>query len=96
MKPIKKPSVLLSMLGLTIVVLTIVHVIVANMISTTGVDLEAIQTDLRSYKKENVILREKVLEQSSLLSIASQAASMGFVKSETPLVMSSQLPIAKR
>ena len=92
----KKSGYIFISLVIVIIALTIVHVVVSNMLSTTGIELEKLQTDLTAYKKENVILQEQVLEASSLDHIASAAAAMGFVSVKTPVVLDSPLPLAKR
>lgn len=92
----KKSVVIFLSLVIITFVLSIVHVVVANVLSTTGVELDAIQTDLLKYKKENVILRESVLENASLYQIASKAAELGFVPSKSSVAITAPLPIAKR
>ncbi len=92
----KKSRVIFVSLLAVIVTLTIIHVMVSNMLSTTGIELENLQTDLTKYKKENVILEEQVLEASSLDHIASAAASLGFVSVKTPVVIEAPLPLAKK
>lgn len=87
--------IFISLVGV-IVTLSIVHVVVSNMLSTTGIDLEKLQTDLTHFKKENTILEEQVLEASSLEHIASAAATMGFVDDKSPVVIDAPLPLAKR
>ena len=62
----KKSGYIFISLVIVIIALTIVHVVVSNMLSTTGIELEKLQTELTAYKKENVILQEQVLEASSL------------------------------
>lgn len=79
-----------------IIVLTITHVVVANRLSTAGVELDNIQNKLTEYKKENILLKEKVLEQSSLDHIASAAADLGFVNSKSGVYFFDQLPLARR
>ena len=79
-----------------IIVLTIVHVVVSNMLSTTGIELDNLQTDLTKYKKENTILQEQILQASSLDHIASAAATLGFVSEKSPVVIDAPLPLAKR
>jgi cell division protein FtsL len=91
-----KSLYLFSALVLVILTLTIVHVVVSNMLSTTGIELDTLQTDLTHYKKENVILQEQVLDQSSLSHIASAAAGMGFISEKSPVVIQAPLPLAKR
>lgn len=76
--------------------LSIVHVVVANMLSTTGIELSGLQSDVAQYKKENMFLREQVLEHASLYHVASKASEMGFVNAKSHVYLSAPLPIAKR
>ena len=92
----KRSLYLFSSLVTVIITLTIIHVVVSNMLSTTGIELEKLQTDLVKYKKENGIIQEQVLDQSSLSHIASAAATMGFINEKTPVVIEAPLPLAKR
>ncbi len=79
-----------------IILLAIMHVIVSNKLSTAGVELDDIQGKLTIYKKQNILLREKLLEQSSLYHVASAAASLGFVNEKSHFYIPVPLPLAKR
>lgn len=92
----KKSIYFFSPLLFIILVLTIIHVVVANMLSTSGVELNTLQMDLIKYKKENTILSEQVLDQTSLQHIASVAAQMGFIESRTYVSVNAPLPLAQR
>jgi hypothetical protein len=92
----KKFIVLFLPLVIFTIILSVVHVIVSNMLSTAGVDLDKLQTDLTKYQKENTILREHVLTDTSLNFIASSAAKMGFVNAKTNIYIQAPLPLAKR
>lgn len=92
----KKSLYLFFLLIMVIISLTITHVVVSNMLSTTGVELDTLQVNVIKYKKENTLLHEQVLEQSSLFHIASAAAEMGFVPAKSTVYLSAPLPLAKR
>ncbi len=92
----KKLIVLTFPLLLVTVLLSITHVIVSNMLSTAGVELDQLQTDLVKYEKENIILREKVLADTSLQNIASIAAGMGFVDSKSTINLTHKEPLTRR
>ena len=92
----KKLIVLSFPLFIITIILTITHVIVSNLLSTAGVELDRLQSDLILFQKENTVLREKVLSDTSLLNIASSAAEMGFIDTKTNLYLPDQLPIARR
>jgi cell division protein FtsL len=79
-----------------VIALSIAHVIVSNMLSTTGVELDKLQTDLQVFQKENTFLREKVLVDTSFNSIASVAAEMGFVDSKSNVYLPEQIPLTRR
>lgn len=90
----KKPFLFLGSLFLLILLLSVVQVIVSNRLSTTGMALGKLQDDISQYKKENAILREKVLVASSLDHIASAAAELGFTQTKSYVFLSAPLPIA--
>lgn len=76
------------------VVLAILRVVVANSISTSGVELGTINESVNKYQLENYLLSEKLLGQSSLSSIASEAAKLGFADTNESFVLNNPLPIA--
>ena len=80
--------------GLAIILLTLTRVVVTNTISTNGIDLANIQDKTNELKKQNALIREEILESSSLFHIASEAAEVGFVPSKTQMVLSSPAPLA--
>lgn len=79
-----------------IAILLITQIVVSNMLSTTGVELDKLQFDIIKYQKENTLLREKVLADTSFRNVASAAAEMGFVDVKTNVYISNQLPITRR
>lgn len=87
-------KIIIQSLILVTIVLTIVRIVVANSISTSGVELGKINENVNSYKLENYILSEKLLEQSSLSAIASEAAKLGFADTSDSFVLNNPLPIA--
>ena len=92
-----KRPVLFIIANITIiVVLSVIQVVVANSISTTGIELGELNHKISSIKKENEILREQVLTGSSLTTIASKAGELGFESKKAQLVISDQLPLARR
>lgn len=91
----KKPIIFIIAIICIIVSLSIVQVTVSNNLSTTGVELAKIEEKITFYKKENAVLKEKLLISSSLDSIASKAAELGFVE-EKSRVFLSKPPLAKR
>lgn len=92
----KKPFLIILLNVFVIIILSLVQVVVANSISTTGIELGKIEQEVAVYKKKNAVLHEQVLISSSLTNIASVAGEMGFEESKKQLVIESPLPIAKR
>lgn len=92
----KKPAVFIALNVAIITGLSIVQVVVANSISTTGIELSNIQHEISELRKDNAILHEQMLTASSLTNIASRASELGFEESKTTLVISAPLPLARR
>ena len=83
-------------LFLFVVILLLTQIVVSNMLSTTGVKLDSLQSDIIKYHKANTHLREKVLSDTSFRNVASSAAEMGFIDVKTNVYISNQLPITRR
>jgi cell division protein FtsL len=90
-----KKTFFILLIGI-IICLSCFHVIVSNMLSTAGVELDDLQKKVTLYRKQNLLLREDMLENSSLYHVASAAASMGFVSEKSHVYFSAPLPLAKR
>lgn len=92
----KKPILFILLNGFVILTLSLIQVVVANSISTTGIEIGKIDKELSTYKKKNAVIHEQVLIASSLTNVASVAATMGFDEAKTQFVLESPLPIASR
>lgn len=90
----KRPRFLITLVLLLIIALAVVRVGIENSISTTGSDLLALQNKVDVYKKENALLEEKYLENSSLTKISSVAKEKGFVSASNQVYLSTPLPLA--
>ncbi len=90
----KKPSVIITVIIVTIIVLSVLQVTVANSISTTGIELEKIQQEITMYQKQNTALHEQLLQASSLTTISEEAKNLGFVETNSQMVLSEPLPLA--
>ncbi|MBI2621957.1 MAG: hypothetical protein HYW63_04940 [Candidatus Levybacteria bacterium] len=90
----KKPTFLLSILLFIILGLFVTRVVISNTISTSGVALGQMQDELRKYKIENALIREKIFTLSSLSNISSEAARIGFSGSKSNFALSKTHPIA--
>lgn len=91
-----KPFIILILSIFSVIILSVVQVVLSTRLSTRGVDLANIQSDLEMTKKENSILSEKLLAVSSFDHIASQAAELGFVAKYDEYHVSSSFPVALR
>ncbi len=92
----KRPIYLIVFTFLIIVVLSVVRVAVENSISTTGIELESLQKQIKTVKKQNALLKEQYLQTSALINLDSGAKKMGFVDAKTQLYLSTPLPLALR
>lgn len=89
-----KKAYTLGFLILTIVVLFGVRTFVSNSITTSGVELGKAEDAAHSLRTENVIIKEKILELTSLTHIASEAGELGFEESKANFALSKERPIA--
>ncbi|CAN5136775.1 hypothetical protein BH11PAT1_BH11PAT1_2710 [soil metagenome] len=92
----KRSAYLIGILVLVIIGLAVVQVTVSNQISTHGVYLSKLQEELKSYKKENTLLEEKILEKSSLTTIEEKAKSLGLSPAKSAMYLNTPLPLAVR
>lgn len=92
----KRSISFLSILIFSIIFLSVLQVAVSSKLSTYGVELANLQEDLSSFKKENSLLKENLLMETSLINIASQAAVIGFAENKSRLFLTAPLPIARK
>lgn len=92
----KKPFILIFTFVIIIIGLLILQVGLLNRLSTTGIELKNLQSQVANYKKENIILEEKILEASSLMNLSKEAKTLGFVNAKSQIYLSSPLPLAFR
>lgn len=92
----KKPIFILGILILTILSLFVVRTVVLNRISTSGLALGDMQSQIASLQTQNTILREKIFADSSLTHISSEAAKKGFVEGSSSFAVAKNLPLARR
>lgn len=90
----RKPLLLIIFFIIIIITLSVVQVGVSSKLSTTGIELEKLQSRIDKYKKENMILEEKVLESSALINVSRKAKELGFVQSKSQIYLSNPLPFA--
>lgn len=90
----KKPIFFIIFIVSTIIVLSIIQIVVSNNLSTKGVLLGNLEDGLKTYRKENYIIREKLLLASSFTNIASKAGEFGFIEEKSRIVLSPSLILA--
>jgi len=91
----KSRLMIVSIIG-AIVVLSIVKIAAVNMLSTGGIDLDSMYSQISSLKKENMVMREKIYIKSSLTEVASEAGTLGFVPEKSEAYVPASVPIALR
>jgi len=90
----KKPTFIIFITVFLIVALFLARVIVSNSLSTTGLILLKLESQLNSYKIENSNLKEKLLSLTSLSYISSESSQLGFVENKNSFTLTKPLPLA--
>lgn len=92
----RRGYLLLTTLGMTVILLSIVQISVSNFLSTGGIQLSLIQSQIQDYQRENAILKEKIYSVASLTHISEEANKMGYVEgsSQKALVIANPVPLA--
>lgn len=85
-------SIMMSML----VALSLVQAILSNSLSTTGIALARLENEVVEYKRQNALLHELILNETSLTKIASKAATFGYTPGSSQIVVSGSVPIAAK
>lgn len=89
----KKPTLIIIFLLGLVIALSIAKVIVYNRLSTSGVFVGKVEEEVISYKRENAILTQELLSNSSLTNISIKAEKFGFVKEDSEMILKT-LPLA--
>lgn len=92
----KKSSVTILILIVTIIVLSIVQTGISNKLSTKGIMVSRIESEINYYKTQNAILSEELLSYSSLINLTSKATEAGFTKERKEIILGSSAPLAIR
>ncbi len=79
---------------IVIILLTFIQIIVSNTLSTTGVTLGKLEDQITYYDKENQVLKENLLAESSFAVLFSKAQNLGFIPEKSNVVLSNSLPLA--
>jgi len=77
------PKKYLSLVILTFFVLTVIEIWASNIVVTYGEKFESLSKLSKSLKMENQVLENEIAKNSSLISIASKSAELGFSKPES-------------
>lgn len=89
----RKPGIIVAILLLIVIALAVVQVMMTNILSTDGATLSNIQSEIARYKRDNALLKEEILANTSLTVIAEKAEKDGFAPSGQAY-LSTPLPIA--
>lgn len=92
----KKPVLLIVLLGIIVVVLLVTRITLVNSISTTGIKLVDIQNQINEYKNENELLKVQYLQAASYTSIANKAQKLGYTPVKSQVDLAAPLPMAMR
>jgi len=95
--PIKrsiKPLLVVIILISVIVGLSITQVALTNRVSTAGIELEDMQSEIALLTKENILLEQRVLEYSALTNVSNEAKALGFVEAKSQIYLTNPLPLA--
>jgi len=90
----KRQTFIITIAIFTIICLSVAQVVVSNRLSTAGIQVGENEDQIRYYKTQNSMLLEKIFLASSLGSIASRAARLGFIEDKSQLVLKTFLPLA--
>jgi cell division protein FtsL len=90
----KRPVYVLAFIITIIVALAIAQVSIANQLSTTGAELGTLQQEVDTYKRENAVLQQELLEASSFTTLSKQAEDLGFIDAKVQISLTEPLPLA--
>lgn len=85
-------------LGLLILIggLIMTRIVMSSMFAVDGIALSAMNSQIASLDRENMLMKEKIYTASSYTTIASDAATMGFVEEQSEITLSNTSSIAIR
>lgn len=92
----KKPVVFISFILCVIILLSIFQIAVSNKLSTTGGMLSKLDNQIETLGKENLLLKEDLLTQSSLANISAVADKEGFTEEKSHMFLEAPLPLARQ
>lgn len=83
-----KATKLLLTLVILVSGLVLTRIILSSTFSVDGIALSNMQTQIADLDRQNMLLKEKLYSDSSYTTIASDAASMGFVEEKSAVALS--------
>lgn len=84
-----------KILPVVAVALMVLELVVTNELATLGNKVKAIEVKIESLQEENELLSQEVASSSSLVTIATRAKDLGFIKSSSTVSFApEQLPVA--
>jgi len=92
----KNPKNILITLVALLILAAIGKIVVVSSSTTNGTQLSKLQSDIDSLDTQNTILKEKLLGLTSLHTIASEAATMGFVEPKNTYYITSSTHLAAK
>lgn len=92
----RNPAFLLTIMFLVIIALAAFQVVVSNKLSTSGVLISSLYKESQFYKDENEALKTQVYSGLSIASISARAKEMGFVQSNSPVIIRAGTRVALR
>jgi len=84
----KKQLNLILFLFILITLLSLTKIAISNSITTNGITLNSMQQEIVSLNTQNYIIRQKYLQQASLLTIEQKAKAEGFTPNQTDYFVS--------
>lgn len=83
-------------LSFLVAILIFARIIVSNAFAVDGIVLSHVQNEIATLDRTNMILKEQVYTASSYTTLASDAASLGFVEEKSELTISNTSSLAIR
>ncbi|MBI2442572.1 MAG: hypothetical protein HYV40_01530 [Candidatus Levybacteria bacterium] len=77
-----------------IIVLTITRAVVSNTLSTSGIDLNRLDDEIHTYKRETALMEEKLLHAAAYTTLQEEAKKRGYEQATSQIILSSPIPMA--
>lgn len=90
----KRPILILIALFITTLSLMFLKIVVANRITTNGIELGVMQNKIQQYDTQNLVLQEQLLSYASLHTISEKAGKMGFIQAKSDYFVAAPLHVA--